>query len=204
MKGRVGCPTTIITPFPRRREPAKLETTNLSARAKFRLKIFDRHRDESPRFSAGGKPSASLTCRHFGIHRSYFHRWDKRMLSTLEDRPTAPRKRREPSHTRELARKVREIRKADPTRSAKKIRPILLRTEPEASVPSVATIGRLIAREGLFFRADARMRRKQSEAAKKARVRKRKPYNLPEGEAEKAEGQAVRGKAHRHSAEGMP
>jgi len=50
-------------------------------------------------------------------------------LFTLEDKLTAPRKRRGPSYTRELARKVREIRKADPTYSAKKIRPILLRTE---------------------------------------------------------------------------
>jgi len=132
MKGRIGCPTTIITPSPRQGESAKLETTNLSAKARQRLRIFDQRRDESPRRSKDGKPNASLTCRHFGIHRPRSHRWswdksfDRRRLSTLEDRPTAPRKRRGPSYARELARKVRKIRKADPTRSAKKIRPILL------------------------------------------------------------------------------
>ena len=117
----------------RQGELAKLETTSLSAKARQRLRIFDWRRDESPRFSKDGKPNASLTCRHFRIHWSCFHRWDKRFnrcrLSTLEDRPTEPKKRRGASHARELARKVREIRKADPTYSAKKIRPILLRTE---------------------------------------------------------------------------
>jgi len=130
MKGRIGCPTTIITPSPRQGESAKLKTTNLSAKARQCLRIFDQRRDESYRFSKDGKPNASLTCWHFGIRRSRFRRWDKRFdrrrLSTLEDRPTAPRKRRGPSHARELARKVREMRKANPTYSAKKIRPILL------------------------------------------------------------------------------
>jgi len=175
MKGRIGCPTSIVTVLPRQRELAKLETTELSAKARFRLEVFDWHRNESPKFTRDGKPAASLTCRHFGIHRSYFHRWDKRFdrrrLSTLEDRPTAPGRRREPSYRRELVRRVREIRRVDPTYSAKKIRPILLRTEPEANVPSVATIGRLIAR-GSFVRT--------RKGAKNSRGRRQRPTGAGE------------------------
>ena len=149
--------------------------------------MLDWHRNESPKFSGDGRPNAVLTCRHFGLHKSYFHRWnkrfDRRSLSTLEDMPTAPKKKREPSYTRELVGRVREIRKADPTYSAKKIRPILLRTM--SCVPSVATIGRLISRENLFFRADTERRGKLSKSARKSHERRRKPYRLLEGEAER-------------------
>jgi len=73
--------------LPRQRELAKLETTELSAKARRRPRIFGRHRDESPKRSKDGTPNASLTCRHFGIHQSRFRRWDKRFdrrrLSTV-------------------------------------------------------------------------------------------------------------------------
>jgi len=48
----------------------------------------------------------------------------------------------------------------------------------EEDVPSVATIGRLISREKLFFRPDTKRRKKHSKAAKAAHERKRKPYDL--------------------------
>jgi putative transposase len=75
------------------------------------------------------------------------------------------------------------MRKEDPTYSGKKIRPILLRTMKEAEVPSVATLGRLINRENLFFRPDVKRRKKKRKAAKDAHERKRKPHKLeaPEG-----------------------
>jgi hypothetical protein len=60
------------------RELARGEITALSEKAKFRLKVFDWYRNTSARFSPAGQPDASLTCRHFGIHRSYFYRWKKR------------------------------------------------------------------------------------------------------------------------------
>jgi hypothetical protein len=47
-----------------------------------------------------------------------------------------------------------------------------------AEVPSAAAIGRLINRENLFFRADAKGRTKRSKAALKAHERRRKPYTL--------------------------
>jgi putative transposase len=71
---------------------------------------------------------------------------------------------------------VRAVREADPGYSAKKIRPILLRER--ASGPSTATLGRLIARENLFFRPDTKRHTKRSKTAQTAHERLRKPSNL--------------------------
>jgi hypothetical protein len=159
-----------------------MQSVELTEKAKHRLKILDYYFKKSPAFSSNGKPNAALTCRHFGIHRSYFYFWLKRYqrkrLSSLENRPTAPLNRRRPEYPQSLVIAVKEIRKADPTYSGKKIRPILLRTMAEKDVPSVATLGRLIRRENLFFRADTKRRKKRANSAKKAHERLRKPYGL--------------------------
>jgi hypothetical protein len=90
----------IVTPVPHMREPARGERKALSEAAKFRLKVFDWYRNSSPRFSLAGLPDAKLTCRHFGIHRSYFYRWKKRYdpkrLSSPENKPPVPKRKREP------------------------------------------------------------------------------------------------------------
>jgi transposase len=182
MKGRIGCPTQIVTRIPYLCSPALLREVELSKKAKFRLDVFDWYYNNSAHFSFSGKPDAKLTCRHFGIHRSYFYRWmkryDRKRLASLENRCTAPAKKREPEYSRAVVKAVREIREKDPTYSGKKIRPILLRAMAEKDVPSTATIGRLIARENLFFRADIKRRKKHSNSAKKAHKRLRKPYGL--------------------------
>jgi transposase InsO family protein len=175
-----------VTRIPHARALSRGPRDELSEDAKFRLRVFDFYYQSSARFSESGKADAALTCRRLGIHRSYFYRWkaryDKRNLSSLEAKSTAPKKRREPEYSRELVAAVRDIRKKDPTYSAKKIRPILLRTMSD--VPSATTLGRLINRENLFFRADTKLHKKRSNSAKTAHKRKRKPYNL---KAEKAE-----------------
>jgi transposase InsO family protein len=48
----------------------------------------------------------------------------------------------------------------------------------EAEVPSVATLGRLIRRENLFFRPDTKLHRKRSKAAVKGHEHRRKPGTL--------------------------
>jgi hypothetical protein len=121
------CPTRIVTPVPHMRELARGERKALSEKAKFRLKVFDWYRNTSLRFSLAGLPDAKLTCRHFAIHRSYFYRWkgryDRKRLSSLENRRTAPKRKREPGYSRELVRAVRMIREADPSYSAKRFVP---------------------------------------------------------------------------------
>ena len=73
---------------------------------------------------------------------------------------------------------VREIRKYAPTWSAKKIRRILTWDIPEKDVPSIATVGRIIKKYKMFYRADIIARHKRQKTAGKAAKRKRKPYNL--------------------------
>jgi len=102
MKGKIGCPTQIVTVFGRLKNLLRGETKPLSAKAKFRLKVFDWHTHESPKYSANGKPDAKRMCRHFGLPRSTFYRWKKRFDKTspasLENKSTAPKKRRGPSY----------------------------------------------------------------------------------------------------------
>jgi hypothetical protein len=76
---------------------------------------------------------------------------------------------------------VRATREADPGCSAKKIRTILLREREKTSVPFATALGRLIARENLFFRSGTKQRTKRSKAAKTAHKRTRKPYDLKAG-----------------------
>jgi len=162
------------------RELARGQPKDLSAKAKFRLTVFDWYYQKSPALSITGVKNGSLTCRHFGIQRSLFYYWlkryNKQYLQSLENKSRAPKQKRKPEYSQELVAKVRKIRKADPTYSAKKIRPILLRELAE--VPSVATLGRLIRRNNLFFRPDTKLHKKRSRTAKQAYQRLRKPANL--------------------------
>jgi transposase InsO family protein len=182
MKGKIGCPAHIVTRFPHLRSLLRMRPVSLSRGAKFRLKVFDWYYERSSRYSAEGKPNASVTCRHFGIQRSYFYRWlaryNKKDLRSLECESRAPKKRRGPQYSRKLVKEVRKIREKNPTYSARKVWKILLRTYRKGFVPSIATIGRLIKREGLFFRADVEKRKKRSRAALAAHDRKRKPFGL--------------------------
>jgi len=187
MGDKTGCPTKIVTRLPHGRELANVAMPKLSREAKFRLAVFDYYFRESSRFSYNKKPNAAITCRRFGIHRSYFYRWLKRYnkhnLVSLENRTTTPKKRREPIYSWTLICKIREIRKQDPTYSAKKIRPILLRCMDARLVPSTATIGRIIRKENMYYRIDTKQRQNRARAAKQLHARNRKPYGLKAGEA---------------------
>jgi len=94
----------------------------------------------------------------------------------LKTKAAPPTRKRKPDYSQELVSKVRDIRKADPTYSAKKIRPILLRESAE--VPSVATLRRLIRRNNLFFHPDTKLHKKRSQSAKQVHQRLCKPANL--------------------------
>jgi len=48
MKGRIGCPTRIIIIIQHVRELAQRQSKELSAKAKFRLTVFDRYYQKSP------------------------------------------------------------------------------------------------------------------------------------------------------------
>lgn len=78
------------------RRVAQQPSYTLSREVKRRLGWFDWH--------ARHGQNVSRTCRHFGISRQTFYRWQQRYESrdprTLEDRPSRPQRRRRPTWTR--------------------------------------------------------------------------------------------------------
>jgi hypothetical protein len=140
----------------------------LSEKAKFRLKVFDWYRNTSPRFSLAELPDASMSCRYFNIHRSYCYwrekRNDPKQLSTLENKPTVPAKRRRPGL---FVGTGPGDTGSEPQLFGEKIRPVLLRGY-QASVPSAVTLGRSIARENLCFCPGTKRHKKYSKAVRTA------------------------------------
>ena len=78
----------------------------LSRPARMRQAVFDWHHTHGQ--------NVSRTCRHFGISRPTFYRWQRRYVpgrpQTLEDRSCIPHARRQPSWTTDQARVVRDLR----------------------------------------------------------------------------------------------
>ena len=90
-----------------------------------RQALFDWHRTHGQ--------NVSRTCRHFGISRPTFYRWQRRYVpgrpQTLEDRACVPRARRQPSWTAEQARAVRDLREQYPRWGKAKLQCCLARAE---------------------------------------------------------------------------
>lgn len=97
--------------------------------------------------------NASLTCRHFGIPRSLFHKWRARFLASgvrgLEERSRRPRRVRHPTTDLRVVDLVRRLRTANPEFSKYKLR-VLLRRD-QGVVISASSIGRIFRRHHLFF-----------------------------------------------------
>jgi transposase InsO family protein len=112
---------------------------DLSRDARRRLAMLDWHRAHGA--------NVSRTARHFGVARPTVYRWlaryDRTRLETLEDRPSAPRRRRRPTWTVEQLRAVRSIRETYPRWGKDKLRVLLRRI---GVVLSVSMIGRILAR----------------------------------------------------------
>lgn len=146
---KTGCPMEIITLPKGFYTLSKHKSINLSQEAQKRLKFIDWYNLESYKFSKNKKKSVILTCRHFGLHRSYFYRWYKRFkrygLQGLEEYSHKPKNLRKAEYDIKLVKQIERIRREHPTYSAKKIKHILL-------LPiSIATIGRIIKRYDLYF-----------------------------------------------------
>jgi transposase InsO family protein len=109
----------------------------LSRTARMRLAVLDWHRERS-----GG--NVSLTCRHFGISRPTFYRWqarfDPRRLETLEDRPSRPRRRRRPTWTDQEIALVKTIRLRHPRWGKDKLAVLLERQDRYLAVSRVGRI----------------------------------------------------------------
>jgi transposase InsO family protein len=111
----------------------------LSREARGRRAWFDWHRTHGQ--------NVSLTCRHFGISRPTFYRWQQRYVParahTLENRPSIPNRRRQRSWTPAQAEAVRNLREQYPRWGKAKLQIVLAR---QGVVLSVSMVGRILHR----------------------------------------------------------
>lgn len=171
MSNRVGSSTIYSTTLPNNQAFARIHSVNLSKAAKHRLQIIEHYLHKTR--------NVSLTCRHYAISRSYFYKWLKRYnpknLASLENQSRRPRHVRAPCYTTDQVNLIRRLRKQRPTYSAKKLHHVLKRDEGLAI--SAATIGRIIKRFKLYFRAVVAATKQRSARARQV-WKQRKPYNL--------------------------
>ena len=118
---------------------ARQAAPDLSRDARQRLRMLDWHR------AHGG--NVSRTARHFGYSRPTVYRWlarfDRSRLETLEDRSSAPRRRRRASWTVEQLRAVRTVRETYPRWGKDKLVVLLRRADVRLST---SMVGRILAR----------------------------------------------------------
>lgn len=166
MSNRIGSSTIYTSILP---TGSKLQSVKLSKQAKQRLRVIDYYHKTG---------NASLTCRHFGIARSYLYKWlgryNPKYLASLESRSTRPRKVRRATYNTDFIALIRKLRTDFPSYSAKKLAWIVMRDY--GYTYSAATIGRIIQRFKLYF-SKAIQLRKRHKAARKSVVN-RKPYSL--------------------------
>jgi transposase InsO family protein len=147
-----------------------LRSVKLSKQAKQRLRIMEYYHKTG---------NAGLTCRHFGICRSYLYKWLKRYnpyyLVSLESQSTRPKAVRQATYHTDFVVLIRKLRINYPSYSAKKLERIVFRDY--GYTYSAATIGRIIKRFELYFRAKILASKKRAQRAKQA-WKKRKPYLL--------------------------
>lgn len=167
MSNRAGSSTIYSSILPRGN---KLHSVQLSREARHRLRVIG--------FYLNCR-NVALTCRHFGICRSYFYKWfnrySPRNLSSLENRSRKPKSVRRATYGTGFVTLIRRLRTDYPYMSAKKLSRVVFRDYGLAY--SAATIGRIIKRFGLYFRAVVLASKQRAKAAKRV-WKQRKPYLL--------------------------
>ena len=121
------------------RTTARLCFTDLSRQARVRRDWLEWHARH------GG--NVSLSCRHFGISRSTFYRWqgryDPRNPRTLEDRSSVPKHCRQPTWGLTELQAVRRLREQHPSWGKDKLAVLLV---GEGLTLSVSMVGRILSR----------------------------------------------------------
>jgi putative transposase len=157
---------------------AQRPPADLSRDARRRLAMLDWHRAHGA--------NVSLTARHFGVSRPTVYRWlsrfDGRRLETLEDRSSAPRRRRRATWTVGQVEAVRAIRERYPRWGKAKLRILLGREGVELSVSMIGRILAYLARRGVLREPAGRrlgVRKRTWRRAHAVRLPRDWPINRP-------------------------
>ena len=169
MSNHIGSSTIYTTILPNNAQLSRIHTVTLSREAKLRLRILEYY------FRCR---NVTLTCRHYGVARSYLYKWLKRYnsgrLANLENLSRRPKRVRRATYDHDFVSLVRRLRTDYPRYSAKKLAVILRRDF--GIVYSAATIGRVIQKFQLYFTRAVRYIRHRRGAQRSWVTRK--PYGL--------------------------
>lgn len=127
--------------------------------------------------------NTSLTCRHFGIHRSQWYYWFKRFdatnLTSLEDKSSAPHKTREKEYTPLQYARVVKLRKKYIKYGKAKIFKIYQRYHPDDKELSEWNTQCIIENSGIYYQPAKKdkiqAKRKRAQAKKRITELKKKP-----------------------------
>ncbi len=167
----VGSTTIYGSILPKRNKLAHIISVKLSKHAKHRLRVIEHYLYKTS--------NVSLTCRHFAISRSYFYKWYRRYnpkdLSSLEDKSRRPHRVRSTNYNYSLVKIVKKLRQDYPSYSSKKLS-VILKRDWDLNY-SHSTLGRVIKKYSLYFRAKIVLSKQRSKRAIEV-WKKRKPFNL--------------------------
>ena len=163
----------LTLPTRAQRKLARLFLGELSHEARRRLKWFDWH-------AAHGN-NVSLTCRHFGIARQTFYRWQRRYnprdLRSLEDRSSRPHRHRQRQWTSSQVLAVQELRERHVRWGKDKLVVLLRRAGIQLSSSSVGRILAYLKRTGKLREPVRRSLRRRRPWKRQYAVRKPKAYD---------------------------
>lgn len=133
---QVGSGTSVCLRYRLPRPTTRLpHAPRLSREAKLRLRVLEHARTHS----------ISATCRHFGIARTTYYRWQRRYdptrLGSLENRSSRPRQVRHPTWTGVHVAAVRQAREQHPRWGKAKLAVVLRR---RGVLLSVSMVGRIL------------------------------------------------------------
>jgi transposase InsO family protein len=145
---------------------------HLSQEATARLKLLQWHQTHGR--------NVSRTCRHFGISRPSFYRWQERYqrvgLRGLEDRSHRPQQVMPPTWTTEQVLAVRTLREQYPYLGKAKLQVLLARQGHELSASMVGRILRRLRLSGQLQEPPRLRRRRGRTARRPYAIRKPKDY----------------------------
>jgi len=149
MKGSIGVSTKLRYVLPHTDQLARI--VGLSSSGKKRLRWLDYYQQHG---------DVSLTCRHFGISRSLFYKWqsrfDKLGIRGLETKSTRPLHVRSREIPFDIQKRIEQLRKDNPAWSKYKLAYLLKRDEGIVISPS--SVNRIFHDKNLFWRRASKAR----------------------------------------------